>query len=302
LISGASGVLGKALIPFLTTGGHRVATLVRRKPDPEKDEIFWDPAKKRLDAGEIESLFPEGLDVIIHLAGENIGEGKWTREKKEKIVHSRTLGTGLLAEAAAALNRPPKVFLSASAIGFYGDRSCCLLMEDDEAGCDFISDVCVEWEESAKPALREGIRTAYLRIGVVLTPAGGALERLLPPFLLGAGGKIASGKQYMSWIGIDDVIGSVYHVMMNENIDGPINIVSPNPVTNETFSKTLARVLGRPCLFTVPESLVLKLFGEMGKEVLLSSTRVQPVKLIDTGYGFLHPELSGALSHLLGKL
>lgn len=296
LISGASGVIGSVLIPFLTTGGHRVIRLIRDKSMSGPDTAYWNPR-----SGEIELDGLPPVDAVIHLAGENIGKGNWTDEKKKEIIESRTRGTSLIAEAVSRLHPRPKAFLTASAIGYYGDRDDCVLTESDECGCDFISDVCEKWEQAADSVVEKGVRLVHMRIGVALTPRGGALEKLLPPFQLGLGGKIGSGRQYLSWIGVDDVAGAIYHILMRDDIHGPVNIVSPNPVTNEAFTETLARVLKRPAFFTVPEAAIKAVYGEMGKEVPLSSTRVSPVKLTETGYRFRNPDLSGALKHLLGK-
>ncbi len=296
LISGASGLLGSSLVPFLTTGGHRVIRLVRKSPLSAENEVFWDPASGLLDLDGIENI-----DVVIHLAGESIGQGRWTKEKKKKIVESRNKSTSLIAEKIAKLDPLPKVLISASAIGYYGNRGDEPLTEEDTCGADFISGVCSEWEQAAAPAKIKGIRTVFLRIGITLTPLGGALNKLLLPFKLCLGGKLGPGNQYMSWIGIDDVIGAIYHVVSNNNIEGPINVVAPNPVTNLEFTKTLGKVLSRPTLFLVPETVIKPAFGEMGREILLSSTRVIPNKLLATGYRFRNPDLEGTLRHLLGK-
>ncbi|RPJ17700.1 MAG: TIGR01777 family protein [Desulfobacteraceae bacterium] len=296
LMTGSSGLLGSAMIPFFTTGGHIVNTLVRRTQVPEKGGAFWDPEQKKLDP----SVF-DGIDAVIHLAGEHIGEGRWTDEKKRRIIESRTKGTSLIAETISRLSSPPPVFISASAIGYYGNRGDRILTEDDKPGDDFISKVCGEWEKSARSAVSAGIRVVFMRIGIALSPAGGALRRLYLPFAAGVGGKIASGSQYMSWIGIDDVIGAFFHVLAESKISGAVNVVSTNPVTNLEFTKTLGKVISRPTIFSVPAAAINLAFGEMGREVLLSSTRVMPEKLIETGYRFRNPDLSGALSHLLGK-
>ncbi len=296
LISGASGVIGSTLVPFLTTGGHRVLKLVRRQPEPGKDEIFWDPARGIIDRG---SLPP--VDAVIHLAGENIGQGKWTADKKRKIIESRNRSTTLLAHAVGTCDHPPAVFISASAIGYYGNRPDDRMTEECLPGDDFISDVCAQWEESASPAADYGIRTVFLRIGVALSPMGGALERLLPAFRLGLGGKIGHGGQCLSWIGIDDVVGAIYHAVNCPDIEGPVNVVAPNPVTNIAFTRTLGQVLKRPTPFFIPEKMIRFAFGQMGEEILLSSTRVTPGYLERTGYRFRHPDLESTLRHLLGK-
>ena len=295
LISGASGIIGSALIPFLTTGGNHVTRLVRTLP--EEKEVLWDPGSGCLNPADL-----GGINTIIHLAGENIGEGRWTKEKKKRILESRIKGTLLIARTAAALDPRPEVLICASAIGYYGNRNDRVLTEKDGPGNDFISRVCHEWEKAASPAIEKGIRVVFLRIGVALTPAAGALGKFLPFFQAGLGGKIGTGKQFMSWIGIDDVIGAIYHVLINDDLEGPVNVVSPNPVTNLEFTKTLGKVLSRPALFSVPAAAIRLAFGEMGREIPLSSTRVQPEKLLKTGYRFRTPDIEGALSHLLGKL
>jgi len=296
LISGASGLLGSSLIPFLRTGGHHVMQLVRRPPNKEKGEIRWDPASGIMDLDN-----SDDIDAVIHLSGENIGEGHWRPEKKKRIIDSRVQSTRLIAEAISKMKNPPRVFLSASAIGFYGNRGDILVDESATVGNDFISDVCRMWEESTDVAAQAGIRTASLRIGIVLSPRGGALSKLLLPFTLGIGGKIATGRQYMSWISIDDTIGAIHHALFEEKISGPVNLVSPNPATNKEFTLKLAKVLARPAYFTVPKFAIETVFGEMGRETILSSTRVKPSVLSETGYAFRHPDLEGALRHLLGK-
>ncbi len=296
LISGASGLLGSALIPFLTTGGHRVRQLVRREPDKAKGEIRWDPSRGRLDLDE-----KDRIDAVIHLSGENIGQGRWTPVKKKRIIDSRVNSTRLIARTLSKMKHPPKVFLCASAIGFYGNRDDTVLEESHPAGTDFISEVCRMWEDSTEAAASAGIRTVQLRIGIVLSPAGGALGKLLLPFQMGIGGKIGTGRQYMSWISIDDTIGAIHHALFEKTISGPVNLVSPNPATNLEFTQKLAHVLSRPSVFTVPEIAIKTFFGEMGRETILSSTRVRPGVLSETGYLFRHPDLEGALRHLLGK-
>lgn len=296
LISGASGLLGSSLIPFLRTGGHTVLQLVRRVPDKEKNEIQWDPANGRLDLDDTDKI-----DAVIHLSGENIGEGRWSSEKKKRIIDSRVQSTRLIAETISKMKNPPKVFLCASAIGYYGDRGGIEVDESDTVGKDFISEVCRIWEESAETSTAAGIRTAFMRIGIVLSPQGGALGKLLLPFTIGFGGKISTGCQYMSWISIDDTIGAIHHALFDKNISGPVNLVAPNPATNIEFTQKLATVLSRPAYFTVPKLAIETVFGEMGRETILSSTRVKSSVLRETGYCFRHPDLETALRHLLGK-
>ncbi len=296
LISGASGLIGSALVPFLTTGGHNVISLVRRRSSSGSHEIAWNPVDGYLDLDNIANI-----DAIIHLAGENISGSRWTKRKKKKIHNSRVKSTTLLVEKITSLKKKPDVFISASAIGFYGNRGDAILCENDKPGDDFLSDVCAEWEKAAAPAADRGIRTACARIGVVLTPQGGALMRMLFPFSIGMGGRIGTGRQYMSWIGIDDVIGSIYHILMNNDISGPVNLVSPSPVTNNEFMNIFKGILSRPALLPLPVWMIKQLFGEMGKEILLSSTRVKPEKLLETGYVFRYPQLEKALKHILGR-
>ena len=296
LMSGASGVVGSALIPFFTTGGHRVTRLVRRSELEDENNRFWDPQK-----GIIDLQDSDEFNVVIHLSGEHIGQGRWTLEKKKKIIESRHVTTALIARSITKLKKPPRAFLCASAIGYYGHRGNAVMTEENECGADFISNVCDEWEQAALPALDKGIRTVFLRIGVVLSPVGGALQRLLPSFKIGLGGKVGSGEQYMSWISMDDLIGTVYHAMNDDQLSGPVNLVAPNPVTNLELTRTLAKVISRPALFTIPAWFIKLVFGEMGKEVLLASTRVKPEKIMASGYRFRHPDLEGALQHLLGK-
>lgn len=296
LVSGAGGLIGQALLPFLTTGGHQVIRLVRRRPKPDKGELYWDPAKGVLalqDAGPI--------DAVIHLSGENIGEGRWTAEKKQRIIESRVNSTRLIVETLTRLNNPPPVFLCASAIGYYGNRGDAAMDEESGPGRDFISHVCQKWEAEADKAARAGIRTVKLRIGVVLSPLGGALGKLLPMFKAGIGGGIGDGRQILSWISIDDTVGAIHHALCNAGVSGPVNLVSPYPVTNREFADTLGRVLGRPVFFSVPAAAILAAYGEMGRETILSSTRVRPGVLEQTGYPFRHPGLLAALRHVLGR-
>lgn len=294
VISGASGLIGRAIIPFLTTGGHHVTRLVR-KTENTPDQLFWDPL-----AGKLEPSVLKNPDVIINLSGESIGQGRWTKAKKRKILQSRIKTTALLSETIANLNPPPKILLNASAIGYYGNQGDCTLTEDDCCGSDFISEICRNWEKATAEAHKRGIRVVFLRIGVVLTPCGAALEKMLFPFKMGLGGKFGSGRQYISFIGIDDVIGAIYHIINNDSIEGPVNIVAPNPVTNLEFTKTLGKVLKRPTLLTVPKIAIKSVFGEMGQEILLSGTRVEPQKLLASGYSFRNPDLEGVLRHVLG--
>jgi len=295
-VTGASGLVGSALVPYLTTSGHRVTRLVRSPPRPGAAEIHWDPAAGVQDLGSL-----EGMDAVVHLAGENIAGGRWTAARKAKIRDSRVIGTRTLCETLARLPQPPKVLVSASAIGYYGDRGAEPLWENSAVGSGFLAEVCRAWEEATQPAVQKGIRVVLLRIGIVLSPAGGALAKMLLPFKLGLGGVISGGSQYMSWIALDDVAGAVAHALMTDTLHGPVNAVAPFPVTNREFTKTLGRVLGRPTVFPLPAFGARLAFGEMADALLLASTRVEPKRLLATQYGFRYPELDGALRHLLGK-
>lgn len=295
LVTGASGLVGTALVPFLTAGGHQVTRLVRATPHYGQAEIPWDP-----EAHSIATPALEGLDAVVHLAGENIAQGRWTPEKKARILRSRVQGTRVLCEALAQLVRPPKVLVCASAIGYYGDRGARVMLETSAPGQGFLADVCQAWEAAAAPALQRGIRVVFLRLGMVLSRAGGALAKMLPPFQLGVGGIVGSGTQYMSWIAIDDVLGAINHALQTEALQGPVNAVAPQAVTNREFTTTLGKVLKRWTKVPLPAFAARLAFGEMADALLLASTRVEPACLLATGYSFRYPDLTGALQHLLG--
>jgi len=297
LITGASGVLGKSLVPLLTTGGHTIWTLVRRQPDPKKNEIFWDPAANVLNKSDL----PE-LDGVIHLAGEYIGLNRWTVASKQRVLESRTRGTELLAKTLAALKTPPKVLLSSSAVGYYGNCDNQLTDETAPQGEAFISTVCQQWEKAARPAGDAGIRTVFLRMGVSMTPRGGALRKILANSPLGFIRHFGTGKQYISWISADDLVSAILHALTTSNLHGPINITAPEPVTNEELMRTLAQITGRPLLFPMPGRLVQMMYGQMAREILLSGCRVSNKKLIDSGFEFRHPNLEKALQDLLGAV
>ncbi|MDQ3427753.1 MAG: TIGR01777 family oxidoreductase [Gemmatimonadota bacterium] len=295
-VTGASGLLGSSLVPFLSTGGHRVTRLVRGAP--REGELRWDPAGGQVDAAEL-----EGVDAVVHLAGENVG-ARWTRERKRRIRESRADGTRVLAETLARMRRPPRVLVSASAIGVYGDRGSEILTEMSPppgASSDFLVAVGTEWEAATEPARAAGIRVVLLRFGIILTPAGGALGRMLPAFRLGGGGPLGSGDQWMSWIAIDDAAGAVHHALLSDSLEGPVNATAPEPVTNREFAATLGRVLGRPALVPVPGAALRLAFGEMADVALLGSQRVIPRRLVEAGYRHRHPALEGALRFLLGR-
>ncbi len=293
LVTGSRGLIGSALVSFLEASGHRVTKLIRSKPRPGLAEVQWDP-----DAGRLDGSALEGLDGVLHLAGENI-VGRWTAKKKARIRESRINGTCLLAESLAGLARPPAVLVAASAIGYYGDRGDTVLKEESSSGEGFLAGVCRDWEAATKPAVQKGIRVVHLRIGLVLSRAGGALARMLPPFRLGVGGKIGSGNQYMSWIAIDDLVRVIAHVLAKVDLGGAVNTVAPNPITNLEFTRTLGRVLHRPTLFPMPAFALRLGFGEMGQELLLASQRVEPARLLATGFSFRFPVLEDALRHVL---
>ncbi len=296
LVSGSTGLVGSALVPFLTTGGHDVVRLVRSVPSAGSGDVAWSVSQ-----GTIDTAGLAGVDAVVHLAGENIAAGRWTAKQKARIRDSRVEGTRLLCETLAAMDDPPKTLVCASAIGFYGDRGDQVLDEDSDPGTSFLCDVCREWEAACEPARQRGIRVVNLRIGVILTPAGGALAKMLLPFKMGVGGIVGNGRQFWSWISLDDVVGAIHHALTTESLSGPVNGVAPNPVTNREFTKTLGSVLRRPTIFPMPAFAARLALGEMADELLLSSTRVVPKKLQQSGYEFRHADLTAALKHVLGK-
>ncbi len=295
LITGATGLIGSELDASLHQKSHRILHMVRKTPLSES-RIFWDP-----DSGKLDREALEGIDAVVHLAGESITGGRWSPEKKRRILESRIRGTSLLSEALAGLASPPKVLISASAVGFYGDRGEESVDESSSPGTGFLPDVCREWEKATEPAGAKGIRVVNLRTGIVLSARGGALAQMLPVFRIGLGGKIGNGRQYMSWTALEDITGIIEYAIQNESLQGPVNAVSPNPVPNREFAKTLGRVLLRPSLCALPGFAARLAFGEMADALLLSSTRVEPSKLKDAGYSFRFTELEDALRHVLDK-
>ncbi len=293
LISGSSGFIGSALTSTLVSSGHTVLRLVR-SPEKLAGDIFWNPDQGRIDTSNL-----EGMDAVVHLAGESIASGWWTAQKKDRIRETRVKGTKLLSDALTDLKKPPSVFISASAIGIYGDRGAEILKENSLPGKDFLAGVCQEWEAAPELAARKGIRVVNPRFGIVLGKEGGALAKMLYPFKLGVGGKIGSGEQYMSWITIDDVVGALQFALMNEKIKGPINVVAPHPVTNVEFTKILGKTISRPTIFPLPAFVAHWVMGEMADVLLLSSARVEPAQLLEKGYVFKFPQLEPALRHLL---
>src|SRR5215213_2813792 len=293
LITGSSGLIGKALQKSFKAKGYEMLLASRKEPEHE-NEIQWNPDSGFADE---DVLRLEGLDAVIHLAGENIAGLRWTDEKKKAIRDSRVHGTRTMIEAFARLERKPAVFVSASATGFYGDRGDQEMIETSPAGDTFLSEVCKEWESESRRAEDMGIRTVLLRNGIVLSKDGGALATMLTPFKFGVGGVIGSGKQWMSWVSLDDVVEVVSFAIENQKVRGAINVTSPHPVTNEEFTKALGEVLYRPTFLPLPEFAVNLVFGEMGDALLIDSTRVVPKRLLDNGYNFKYPDLKSALEH-----
>jgi uncharacterized protein (TIGR01777 family) len=296
LLSGSSGLIGSSLLPFFRAGEHHVTRLVRRPAHSEAREIAWDPAEGKLDPVALESH-----DAVVHLSGANLGEGRWTAARKALLVESRMKSTRLLAQTLASLTHPPRVMVSASAIGFYGNRGDETLTEESASGSGFLADLCRDWEAACQPAAAKGIRVVHLRTGMVLSPAGGALGKMLTPFKMGVGGVIGSGQQFMSWIALDELLAVILFALTHDVLRGPVNATAPNLVTNREFTKTLGRVLGRPTIFPMPAFAARLAFGEMADELLLSSGRVLPAKLQAAGYKFQFPDLEPALRHVLGK-
>ncbi len=296
LLVGSSGLVGSALRPFLLSGGHRVIQLVRHESQLSDDSCLWNP-----DEGTVNPSDLEGFDAVINLAGENIAK-RWSEKVKQRILESRVKSTRLLADTLAHLENPPKVWINASAVGFYGDRGDDLVNEESSLGKGFLAGVCEKWEAATDAAQKAGIRVVHARFGIVITPKGGVLGRVLPIFKMGLGGMIGNGGQYMSWVSIDDLVGILAHLLTTDSLQGAVNVTTPYPISNYDFTKTLGKVLGRPTVLPLPAIAAKLVFGsEMAEEMLLSSTRVQPKKLIDSGYVFRYPKLENALRHLLGK-
>jgi uncharacterized protein (TIGR01777 family) len=293
LITGASGLIGTRLTRALEASGHTVLKAVRRTPKNDR-EVFWVPER-----GEIDKSKLTNLDGVVHLAGANIAGQRWSDSYKQEIRESRVKGTRLIAATIAALDPKPRVFACSSAIGYYGDRGEAVLDESSAPGDGFLPDVCVDWENSTKAAVDAGIRTVLMRTGVVLSPEGGALKSMLLPFKLGAGGILGNGKQYFSWIELDDIVSAMQFILSNDSLKGPVNLVAPHPVTNREYTKTLGKVLGRPTILPMPAFAARLALGEMADELLLASTRVLPKELERAGFSFAYPELEPALRHAL---
>ena len=297
LVTGASGLVGSQLVRFLEEQGSHVLRLLRSAPHLSNASpcLHWNPQAEEIDVTDEW----EGLDAVVHLAGENIAAKRWSRAQKKRIRESRICGTRLLANALVKLTRPPRVFASASAIGYYGDRGEEWMHESSSPGQGFLPEVCTKWEKAAFLPKESNIRTVNLRIGVVLSTNGGALAKMLPAFKAGAGGRIGHGKQYMSWIEIHDAVRAISHILDTDTLEGPVNLVAPEPVTNRVFTSVLGRTLHRPTLLPVPSFAAKLLLGEMADELLLSSTRVKPTKLQDSLFEFQHSEIIDALNHLI---
>ena len=294
LISGASGFVGQALIERWRESGHEVLPLVRERSLSSSETVYWSPNQDVLDVGKI-----EGFDVIVHLAGESI-VGRWTETKKRRIRQSRVKGTALLARAVSGLRHPPGVFLCASAVGFYGDRGDEVLDESSESGTDFLAEVAREWEEASR--LIEGrSRLVNMRFGVILDPSGGPLPAMMRPFRFGLGGPVGPGTQWQSWITLEDVLRAIDFIKDNDDIKGPVNVVSPNPVQQRAFAKSIGRALSRPSFLPVPSLAVKLLMGEMGRGLLLSSTRVKPKVLLDHGFDFEGKDIDRVLDQFMGE-
>ena len=296
LLAGASGLIGKQLAAFLDTGGHEIWRLVRRTPVAGQNEIEWNPSKGTIDNSAI-----EGFDIVIHLGGAGIGDRRWTKSRMVLIEKSRTESTGLLARTLASLKQKPEVFLVASAIGWYGNRGDEILDEQSEAGTGFLPETCLAWEASADAARQAGIRTIHARTGVVLDASGGALEKMLLPAKMGAGGPIGFGRQWFSWISMDDQIYALHHLVMSPNTEGAYNITSPEPLQQKNFAKALGRVLRRPAFMPTPPFAIWFLYGKMGVALTTESQRVMPTRLTEEGYRFQHQDAESALRDALGK-
>ncbi len=291
-ITGASGLIGSRVALYLNQKKLKIVKILHETL--KNNTINWKP-----EDGDWNTTFSNGVDGIVHLAGENIASGKWTKKKKDAIKRSRIEGTKELCRSILKLQKPPGVLVCASAIGFYGNREEDLLNESSSSGQGFLSDVCVGWENATKEVSEAGIRVVNLRFGVVLSQLGGALAKMLTPFRLGLGGRVGSGKQYMSWVAIDDAAGAIHHTLVHDSISGPVNVTAPNPATNREFTNVLGSLLKRPTIMPMPAFAARLVFGEMGDELLLSSTRVAPEKLLDSGYKFQFPKLDLALNHIL---
>ena len=293
-ITGSSGLIGEALIASLTADGHTVQRVVRDGSKAGPDDVVWDLSSRTIQAEKL-----EGVDVVVHLAGEPIGAARWTDETKRRIRGAREAGTRLLAEALAGLSSRPTVFLSSSAVGYYGDRGDEILTEESSAGDDFLAEVCVAWEAAAQPAVDAGIRTIHPRTGVVIAEGGPLIEKIDLPFRLGVGGRVGNGYQYIPWISLDDEIRALRFLAEHDDLSGPVNLVGPEPVTNRELTKALGQVLRRPTVLPIPPFAIRLLYGEMGVTLATVSNRVRPARLIEAGFTFTHTTLLSALEAVL---
>lgn len=296
VVTGAGGLIGAAVVQSLESEGHAVVRLVRREPRANAAEIAWDPTRGRLDDQAL-----DGVDAVVHLAGENIAGGRWTPARRRAILDSRVQGTSLLAERLAKAGRRPGVLVCASAIGYYGDRGDGEVDEEAGPGQGFLAEVTVRWEAATAPAEAAGVRVVRCRLGMVLDPRGGALSRMLPLFRLGLGGRLGHGRQYWSWIALEDAARILVRAVIDPNLRGPINLVAPEPVTNARFTAALGRALGRPAFLAVPGPFLRLVLGRMAEELLLASTRVRPARLLRLDHRFVYPGLDAALAALLAE-
>jgi uncharacterized protein (TIGR01777 family) len=295
LVSGSTGLIGSALVPFLRDGGDEVTRLVRSAPAPGESQIQWDPA-----AGELDVPALEGFDAVVHLSGESLAEPRWNAAKKARIRSSRVDSTRLLSETLAKLAKRPSVLACASAIGFYGDRGDEKLDEDSPSGSGFLAGVCRAWEGATEAAADAGIRVVRMRTGVVLSMTGGVLAEVVPMVRRGLGGKLGSGRQFVSWITREDCTAAIRHLLVTQSVQGPVNVVSPHPVTNSEFTRCVGRLLRRPTLISVPKWTLRARLGEMADELVLSSVRAYPRKLLDAGFRFQYPRVDEALRRVIG--
>ncbi len=295
VVTGSGGLIGSALKGALEKAGHRIVPMVRSQASG--DALRWDPDRGDIDAGGL-----EGVGAVVHLAGEGIGDRRWNEAHKAKVKDSRTKGTSLLAQTLAKLNKAPRVLVSGSAVGYYGDRGDEVLTESSRPGNDFLADVCTSWEAATAPAKEAGIRVGHIRTGIVLSGRGGVLPKMMLPFKFGAGGKLGSGRQWVSWIALEDEANAIVHLLDNDTLSGPFNLTAPNPVTNADMTKAIGAALHRPTLIPAPAfALKAALGSEMAEELLLVSQRVLPTRLLDSGFTFAQPELAGALQVALAE-
>jgi uncharacterized protein (TIGR01777 family) len=296
MVTGSSGLVGSRLVSFLSENAHSVFCLVRTSENKRSNGIYWNPAQGKLQANLL-----EGLDAVVHLAGENISDGRWSTAKKARILNSRIRSTQLLCKTLATLKQPPHTLISASAMGYYGHREEEVLEENSLAGTGFLAEVTKQWETATTAARQAGIRVVLLRFGMILSTDGGALKKMLTPFRWGLGGRIGEGGQYISWVMLEDVMSVITHALQTKRLQGPLNVCAPYPVTNLEFTKSLGRVLTRPTIFPIPSSLLRLALGEMANELLLASIRMQPKRLLESGYHFQYPHLEAALNKLLNN-